>query len=92
MKQTLITLSLVCLSLFINAQTTYGSRISYVSEKKDTLILPDNSLGKTIAMTWINVKSEKKPVILYADEATITRKNKYQLASVTRKDWLKDGK
>lgn len=67
----IITLGLLCVQ-YNQAQT---NKISYVSPKKDTLILPDNDFGKLIASTWVNVPNKAKPVILFTDEDTIKRKN-----------------
>lgn len=74
MKKSIITLTIVCLSLFINAQT--DKKVSYVSDNKDTLMLPNTDLGKLIASTWKDTPSkEKKPTIIFADEQTIKAKN-----------------
>jgi len=89
MKKSIITLTIVCLSLFINAQT--DKKVSYVSDNKDTLMLPNTDLGKLIASTWKDTPSkEKKPIIVFADEQTIKTKNEY--AVDRRKNWRKDGK
>ena len=89
MKKSIITLTIVCLSLFINAQT--DKKVSYVSDNKDTLMLPNTDLGKLIASTWKDTPSkEKKPTIIFADEQTIKTKNEY--AVDRRKNWRKDGK
>ena len=54
-------------------------------------MLPNNDLGQLIASTWKDTKStEKKPIIVFADEKTINIKNQY--AVDRRKNWRKDGK
>ena len=75
MKKLLVTISLafICLQ-FTNAQST-KEKISYVSPQKDTLLLPDNDLGKLIASTWVDTPTTPKPIILFSDEDTIKRKN-----------------
>jgi len=89
MKQTGTMNQIICLSLFINAQT--DKKVSYVSDNKDTLMLPNTDLGKLIASTWKDTPSkEKKPIIVFADEQTIKTKNEY--AVDRRKNWRKDGK
>ena len=46
--------------------------ISFISENRDTLMLPDDDLGREIANIWDNVNIiEKKPVIVYASEDII---------------------
>lgn len=50
--------------------------ISYVSHKRDTLILPDNNLGKLISKTWdTHPTAEKKPFIQFATESKIKELN-----------------
>ena len=88
MKKSIITLTLVCLSLFINAQSN-NTHVSYISTNKDTLMLPNTDLGKLIASTWKDTPSkEKKPIIVFADEQTIKTKNEY--AVDRRKNWRED--
>lgn len=73
-KKTLLTFSFICLMISINAQT--HMKISYISKNKDTLILPNDNLGKVIASSWLYTSSkEKKPIIVFADEKTIKLKN-----------------
>jgi hypothetical protein len=89
MKKTILTLTLICLSLFINAQS--DAHVSYISKGKDTLMLPNNDLGKLIASTWKDTPSkEKKPIIVFADETTIKRKNQFTVDN--RRNWRKEGK
>ena len=89
MKKSILTLTLICLSLFINAQS--DAKVSYVSKQKDTLMLPNNDLGRLIASTWKDTPSkEKKPTIVFADESVIKRKNDLSLDN--RRNWRKEGK
>jgi hypothetical protein len=89
MKKTIITLTLICLSLFINAQS--DANVSYISKDKDTLMLPNNQLGKLIASTWKDTPSkEKKPIIVFADEKTIRQRKQQAIAS--RDKWHTDAK
>ena len=69
MKQLLLTITLAFLCIQYNQAQTTTERISYVSPKQDTLILPDNELGKLIAQTWVKPKKlTPTPVILFTDE------------------------
>ena len=63
----------------------YGERVSYVSAKQDTLILPDNSLGKLIHATWKDIPKHNQPVILFADVATIQQRNESVLVANSKK-------
>lgn len=57
-----------------NAQT--NKKVSYISPKKDTLILPKNEIGMYIAEAWDKKPiKEKRPVIIFADEKTISKLN-----------------
>lgn len=80
MKKLILSISLafICLQ-FTNAQST-REKISYVSPKKDTLILPNDNIGELIASTWDDVKT-KKPVIIFTDMNTIKRKNELLFAN-----------
>ncbi len=61
-------------------------RISYISSKKDTLILPDNRLGKLICEAWdYGPKTEKKPVIQFASEQKIRSLNQKIYANRQKK-------
>lgn len=61
-------------SLSVMAQT--NQKVSYISPKKDTLILPKNQIGVLIAETWDKKPiKEKRPIIIFADENTINRLN-----------------
>jgi len=77
MKQILLTLTLAFVCIQYNQAQTTGNKISYVSIHKDTLILPDDELGKLIASTWVDRPLSKKPVIILTDEDTIKRKNEW---------------
>lgn len=70
MKQ-LLTLLVLTLSISINAQS--NDKVTYVSAKKDTLIVPNNSLGLMILKVWDGVKN--KPVIITAEQSVIDVKN-----------------
>lgn len=72
MKQTLLIIALVFCIQSNQAQT---KSISYVSPKKDTLVLPNDELGKTIGETWGIIPIKEQPVIIFADEEIIYRKN-----------------
>ena len=74
MKTILLTLALA----FITCQysTAQVKQITYVSLKKDTLILPNNDLGKEIHSTWESIPKKERPVILFDTEARIQRRNK----------------
>jgi len=70
----LVTLIIMVICITTNAQT--NKKVSYISPKKDTLILPKNQVGVLIAETWDkNPIKEKRPVIIFADENTINRLN-----------------
>jgi len=61
-------------SLSVMAQT--NQKVSYISPKKDTLILPKNQVGVLIAEAWDKKPiKEKRPVIIFADENTINKLN-----------------
>lgn len=64
----------VFLYIGANAQSKM-EKISYISPAKDTLILPNDTLGQEIAKAWININPRICPVILFADEALIRMKN-----------------
>jgi len=82
MKQLLLTITLAFLCIQYNQAQTTTERISYVSPKQDTLILPDNELGKLIAQTWVKPKKlTPTPVILFTDEETIKFKNEVLFAN-----------
>lgn len=52
-------------------------RISYISHKRDTLILPKDTIGFIIYKTWDNI-NHPRPVILFADKTRIKQLNNYQ--------------
>jgi hypothetical protein len=63
----------------------FGERVSYVSLKRDTLILPDDNLGRLIHATWKDVPKSKQPVIIFADAVTIKKKNENFLVAFRKK-------
>jgi hypothetical protein len=77
MKRILLTLTLAFVCIQYNQAQTTSVKISYVSPQKDTLILPDDDLGKLIASTWVDRPVGKTPVIILTDEDTIKRKNEW---------------
>jgi len=71
-------------SQFYIGQTT---RITYISHKRDTLILPDNDLGKHIYKAWEYApKSEKRPIIQFATEKKIKSLNQKLYTSRQKKN------
>jgi hypothetical protein len=65
--------TLIAMVICITATAQIDQKVSYVSFKKDTLILPNDKVGKLIAQTWDNQK--KKPIIIFADQSIIDKKN-----------------
>jgi len=72
-----------CLSMFafvyLNISAQYSNAISYVSQNRDTLMLPDNSTGHSILTSWKNVPQTERPIILFVSEdliAVLNNKNK----------------
>ena len=61
-----------------------GQTITYVSPKKDTLILPNNEVGILIKTIWDKEHEKKTPVILFADETTINKKNYFLKRSLKK--------
>jgi len=49
-----------------------GDRISYISNKKDTLILPNNEVGHQILFSWDLIPKSERPVIVCCVAKTIT--------------------
>jgi hypothetical protein len=70
MKSFFTILIFICCCLTIKGQT---NRISYVSQKRDTLLLPNNDIGKIIFSVWKN--ELQKPIILLVDEKVINKLN-----------------
>jgi hypothetical protein len=75
-------LTLIVLTICLGATAQSNQKVSYVSPKKDTLMLPKDNFGKLIAQTWDGVK--KKPIIIFADQSVIDNKNA-RLQLVARK-------
>lgn len=67
-----ITILLMMISFNSNSQ----KQISYVSQNKDTLILPNNNLGYSILGIWDKIPESERPKILFASEWTIAVKNR----------------
>ena len=65
--------SLIAMVICITATAQSNQKVSYVSPKKDTLMLPNDKFGKLIAKTWDN--EEKKPIIVFVDQSVIDKKN-----------------
>jgi hypothetical protein len=74
--------TLIAMVICITATAQTDQKVSYVSPKKDTLILPNDNIGELIAQTWDNQK--KKPIIIFADQSVINKKNS-TLQTVLRK-------
>ena len=74
--------TLIAMVICITATAQSNQKVSYVSPKKDTLMLPKDNFGKLIAQTWDGVK--KKPIIIFADQSVIDKKNA-RLQLVARK-------
>lgn len=68
-----ITLTLIAMVICITTTAQSNQKISYVSPKRDTLMLPNDKFGKLIAKTWDN--EEKKPIIVFVDQSVIDKKN-----------------
>lgn len=68
----IITTLLIMISFNLNSQ----NQISYVSEQKDTLILPNNDVGYFIKDSWDTIPKSERPVIMFASEWTIAVKNR----------------
>ena len=49
--------------------------VSYVSKNRDTLYLPDNSIGRLIYYSWNNVPKKEWPIILFVEENLIAKLN-----------------
>lgn len=67
-----------------SAMAQEPSRISYISLKKDTLILPKDTIGTLIFKSWDNITA-KRPIILFADEYTIKQRNEWLNKRTKRK-------
>jgi hypothetical protein len=72
-----------CLSMFVfvylSISAQYSKAISYISQNRDTLMLPDNSTGHSILTSWKNVPQTERPIIVFASEdliAVLNNKNK----------------
>lgn len=68
-----ITLTLIAMVICITTTAQSNQKISYVSPKRDTLMLPNDKFGKLIAKTWDN--EEKKPIIVFDKQSVIDKKN-----------------
>ena len=67
-----ITLSIFLLLSFCS----FSQRcVSYVSKNRDTLYLPDNSIGRLIYYSWNNVPKKEWPIILFVEENLIAKLN-----------------
>ena len=74
MKQLLTILTLILCQVTL-AQDALRPRITYISPKRDTLIIPDNELGKHIFGAWSNIPKHEQPVIKFASEKEINIRN-----------------
>jgi hypothetical protein len=73
-------LTLILMAICIASTAQSDEKLSYVSPKKDTLMLLNDSFGKLIAKAWDGEK--KKPIIVFADQSVIDNKNaRLQLVS-----------
>ena len=75
MKKLIFILAIISCQV-ATAQTDFVPRISYISPKRDTLILPNNPIGELIKNLWIDNPKQPIPVILVASEETINKRNK----------------
>ena len=71
-------------------ETYHLNRVSYVSVKQDTLILPNDALGKLIHDTWNDTPKDKQPIILFADAMVIHQKNQMSFVSTKRTPRIKN--
>ena len=85
MKKSILSILLVIYSHTVNSQSI-NTRISYISINKDTLMLPDNEIGRIILKVWEDQKfSITKPLIVMVPEKLIRTKNYYYLINKEKK-------
>lgn len=78
----------ICSILICTCATLFGQQFdtvtlppSYVSSKKDTLYLVNDSFGKLIANSWVGERYDpqrdgKKPVIMFVSQKYILKRHK----------------
>ena len=77
--KTLFIILLSSYSYIVNGQSL-TNRITYVSPNKDTLLLPDDEIGRVILKVWENPQySIKKPLIVIVPVEIIKQKNYFLL-------------
>ena len=83
MKTLLSLILLLSLTFTVQAQTTSSdSSISYISPMKDTLLLPDDEVGRCIYTIWLNDREFKqKPIVLITSAEFIQTRRKQYLAN-----------
>jgi hypothetical protein len=81
MKKILI---LIAMTITISVMAQEPSRISYISLKKDTLILPKDTLGFLISRCWIGINTNK-PTILFDNKYSIKQRNEWLNTRTKRK-------
>ena len=85
MKKSILSILLVIYAHTVNSQSI-NTRISYISINKDTLMLPDNEIGRIILKVWEDQKfSITKPLIVMVPEKLIRTKNYYYLINKEKK-------
>jgi len=85
MKKSILSILLVIYAHTVNSQSI-NTRISYISINKDTLMLPDNEIGRIILKVWEDQKfSITKPLIVMVPEKLIRTKNYYYLINEEKK-------
>ena len=75
MKKLIFILAIISCQVAM-AQKETVTRISYISPKRDTLILPNNQIGELIKNLWVETPKQPIPVILVASEESINKRNK----------------
>lgn len=74
MKKLFLALIAIILSSQAMAQNT-SKQISYISQNRDTLMLPNNTYGYMIKSMWTDVKKRKRPIIIMTSEEVIAQMN-----------------
>jgi hypothetical protein len=80
--KTILFILLTIFSYTVNGQSL-SNKITYVSPNKDTLLLPDNEIGRIILQVWeISTYPIEKPLILVVPVEVIRRKNYFLLNKI----------
>lgn len=61
--------------LFLSQTLLSQTQLSYISQNRDTLLLPNNDTGELIYESWANVPKLEWPVILFVSEDLIASLN-----------------